>query len=184
MTTSETDLLYASSYGRCPRCGKYVTGWATKTGFVPCAATHVCEPLQGIDTRVQQPQQAGNRAGTNFDGEPKPCPFCGAALEHRVELLTGQRVWIHPENECMMRGTQLRWPNDLAAWNRRISTTSTDARHTGRATREELVEALRSVYEMERADYVVQYRKEMMEHIRDILSREESDERIPGNSGR
>jgi hypothetical protein len=70
MTTSETDLLYASSYGRCPRCGKYVTGWATKTGFVPCAAIHVCEPLQGIDTRVQQPQQAGNQCdveGQNTD---------------------------------------------------------------------------------------------------------------------
>jgi hypothetical protein len=42
------------------------------------------------------------------------------------------------------------------------------------ATRAMLAEALRSVYEMERADYVVQYRREMMEHIRDILSREES----------
>jgi hypothetical protein len=75
--------------------------------------------------------------------------------------------------------------------NRRASTTSTDARHTGEpgtldelsdverqecgypATREMLAWALRQVHVMEYSDNDTQERRELMSQIGDILSREE-----------
>ena len=56
--------------------------------------------------------------------EPKPCPFCGAVLEHRFHQCRAlpdtpvMEYWKHERNGCFESGVEI-GPEELAQWNRR-----------------------------------------------------------------
>jgi Lar family restriction alleviation protein len=128
----------------------------------------------------------GNQAGTTGQEEPKPCPFCGhdASVEYNEDT---SHLWSVVCESCGAEGPQAwRRRECIELWNRRIPEPGTldelsdvERQECGYpASREMLVWALRQVYAMNDGEYTnVLLRRDLMEQIGDILSREGTNER-------